>query len=217
MGFGDFCSCHLFTIVHPDSPVFVPKRQYERPSSSDANSMHSCCISKQHPIELVLVVACWCNVSVRTTSAADASLKPRVIATTDGEVDDRSSMICFLLYACDFDAVGMVQVNSKFQKHGHSGKKWIEAQLDAHEQVLPNLRKYNSDYPDTAKLRSVMRIGNETEADQPEAELIAESPPIFVYAAGDGTMRLAFARKRQKAISLQSAAMSQRLTERRAG
>ena len=67
----------------------------------------------------------------------------------------------FLLYTCDFDVAGIVQVNSKYQKHGHSDKKWIEAQLDAYEQVLPNLRKHNRDYPDTAKLRSVVRVGNE--------------------------------------------------------
>ena len=95
----------------------------------------------------------------------DSSQKPRVIATTDGEVDDRSSMIRFLLYACDFDVAGIVQVNSKFQKRGHSDKKWIEAQLDAYDVVLPNLRKHNPNYPDTALLRSVMRVGNETEAD----------------------------------------------------
>lgn len=94
-----------------------------------------------------------------------STARPRIIVTTDGEVDDRSSMIRFLLYACDFDVAGIVQVNSKFQKHGHSDKKWIEAQLDAYEQVLPNLRKHNPNYPDPQKLRSVMRVGNETEAD----------------------------------------------------
>lgn len=34
---------------------------------------------------------------------AGAPQKPRVIATTGGEVDDRSSMIRILLYTCDFD------------------------------------------------------------------------------------------------------------------
>ena len=96
---------------------------------------------------------------------AYAASKPRVIATTDGEVDDRSSMIRFLLYACDFDVAGIVEVNSKYQKRGHSNEKWIQAQLDAYEQVLPNLRKHNTGYPDTKTLRSVMRVGNETEAD----------------------------------------------------
>ena len=87
--------------------------------------------------------------------------RPRVIATTDGEVDDRSSMVRFLLYSCDFDVAGIVQVNSRFQKNGHSDKKWIEAQLDAYEQILPNLRKHNPNYPDASQLRSVLRVGNE--------------------------------------------------------
>ena len=95
------------------------------------------------------------------TPAASSIQKPRVIATTDGEVDDRSSMIRFLLYTCDFDVAGIVQVNSKYQKNGHSDKKWIEAELDAYKEVLPNLRKHNPDYPDTSKLRSVLRVGNE--------------------------------------------------------
>lgn len=90
-----------------------------------------------------------------------APQKPRVIATTDGEVDDRSTMIRFILYSCDFDVAGIVQVNSRYQKNGHSDKKWVEAELDAYEKVLPNLRKHNPDYPDASKLRSVIRIGNE--------------------------------------------------------
>jgi hypothetical protein len=96
---------------------------------------------------------------------SELSNRPRVIATTDGEVDDRSSMIRFLLYACDFEVAGLVQVNSKYQKRGHSDEKWIEAQLEAYEQVLPNLRKHNPSYPDAAALRAVMRIGNESEED----------------------------------------------------
>ena len=93
--------------------------------------------------------------------AQAAEVKPRVIATTDGEVDDHSSMIRFLLYTCDFDVAGIVEVNSKYQKNGHSKKPWLENQLAAYEQVLPNLRKHNPDYPSADSLRSVCRIGNE--------------------------------------------------------
>ena len=92
---------------------------------------------------------------------AGSLTKPRVIATTDGEVDDRSTMIRFLLDSCDFDVAGIVQVNSKYQKNGHSKERWLEKELAAYEQVLPNLRQHNPDYPDAAKLRSVCRVGNE--------------------------------------------------------
>jgi hypothetical protein len=94
-------------------------------------------------------------------SPAPSRSKPRVIATTDGEVDDHSSMIRFLLYACDFDVAGIVEVNSKYQKNGHSKEPWLENQLAAYEQVLQNLRKHNPDYPDAETLRGVCRVGNE--------------------------------------------------------
>jgi hypothetical protein len=91
--------------------------------------------------------------------------KPRVIATTDGEVDDRSSFVRFLMYASDYDVVGIVQNNSKFQKDGHSSEKWVEKELELYSQALPNLRVHNSNYPDAAKLRGVMRVGNENRDD----------------------------------------------------
>jgi hypothetical protein len=99
--------------------------------------------------------------SAAPAAKAGASPKPRVIATTDGEIDDHSSMIRFLLYTCDFDVAGIVEVNSKFQKNGHSNEPWLEYQLAAYEQVLPNLRKHNPDYPSAEYLRSVCRVGNE--------------------------------------------------------
>ena len=95
------------------------------------------------------------------SSAQDSIPKPRVIATTDGEIDDHSSMIRFLLYTCDFDVAGIVEVNSKYQKNGHSKEPWLEDQLDAYEKVLPNLRKHNPDYPSADYLRNVCRVGNE--------------------------------------------------------
>ena len=114
---------------------------------------------------MALITTQLASAQLAPAAEPGSSTSPRVIATTDGEVDDRSSMIRFLLYACDFDVAGIVEMNSKFQKHGHSKEKWIQAQLDAYEQVLPNLRKHHAGYPDTESLRNVMRVGNETEAD----------------------------------------------------
>jgi len=115
--------------------------------------------SETPPVPTVAVVP------VVKTPMQTQGTRPRVIATTDGEVDDRSTMIRFLLYSCDFDVAGIVEVNSKYQKNGHSDKKWIQAQLDAYEQILPNLRKHKPDYPDASQLRSVMRVGNENNKD----------------------------------------------------
>ena len=61
-------------------------------------------------------------------SLAQKVERPRVIVTTDGEIDDRSSMVRFLLYTCDFDVAGIVQVNG-VQKDGHSKEHWIEEQI----------------------------------------------------------------------------------------
>lgn len=88
--------------------------------------------------------------------AADG--QPRVIATTDGEVDDHSSMIRFQLYTCDFDVAGIVEVNSTYQGSGHRQEPWLENQLAAYEQVLPSLRKYNPDYPSADYLRVICSI-----------------------------------------------------------
>jgi hypothetical protein len=41
-------------------------------------------------------------------STAEASSRPRVIATTDGEIDDRDSMIRFLMYSNEWDIEGII-------------------------------------------------------------------------------------------------------------
>ena len=110
--------------------------------------------------------------------AERATAKPRVIITQDGEVDDRSSLVRFLLYASDFEVVGIVAVNSQYQKNGH-GRAWIDEQLDAYAAVLPNLRKHHPDFPSADYLRSVIRIGNENVADlhTPPADMQTRDTP----------------------------------------
>ena len=41
-----------------------------------------------------------------------AAEKPRVIVMTDGEVDDRCSMVRFLLYTNDLDVVAIIETSS---------------------------------------------------------------------------------------------------------
>ncbi|GII81262.1 hypothetical protein Sru01_62440 [Sphaerisporangium rufum] len=103
--------------------------------------------------------------TLTVSTAPPSTGRPRVIALTDGEVDDRSTMIRFLHYTSDFDVAGIVQTNSRYQKSGHSGEKWIEAQLANYAKVLPNLRRHNPGYPDASALQSVVRVGNENSAD----------------------------------------------------
>ena len=87
--------------------------------------------------------------------------KARVIAMTDGEVDDRSSMIRFLLYTNDIELLGIIQTSSCYQRKGWSSEKWIERQIDAYEEVYPNLIVHDPDYPTADYLRSVLYIGDE--------------------------------------------------------
>lgn len=91
--------------------------------------------------------------------------KPRLLVQTDGEVDDRSTMVRFLMYASDFDLEGIVQTNSRYQKEGHSKERWVEKEIELYAQALPNLRKHNKDYPDPEKISSLVKVGNETQAD----------------------------------------------------
>ena len=87
--------------------------------------------------------------------------KPRVVVMTDGEVDDRCSMVHFLLYTNDLQVDAIIQSNSCFQRKGWSSEPWIEEQIAAYEQVLSNLRVHDPDYPTADELRSVVYIGDE--------------------------------------------------------
>jgi hypothetical protein len=64
--------------------------------------------------------------------------RPRVVATTDGEIDDRCSMIRFLLYANEFEVEGLVYSSSRFHWLGQtwSGVEWINAQIGMYARVV---------------------------------------------------------------------------------
>ena len=87
--------------------------------------------------------------------------KPQVIVMTDGEVDDQSSMIRFLLYTCDLDVKAIIETNSKWQREGHSKEDWWENMLNAYEKVHPNLLVHHKDYPTADFLRSISFVGDE--------------------------------------------------------
>ena len=87
--------------------------------------------------------------------------KPRVIVMTDGEIDDHSSMIRFLLYTCDVEVCAVIETNSIFQRVGHSKEDWYENQLEAYGKIYPNLIKHNPDYPTVDKLRQISFVGDE--------------------------------------------------------
>src|SRR5574338_185764 len=115
--------------------------------------------------------------------------QPRVVVTTDPELDDSNSLIRYLLYSTDVRTEGLIYASSQFHWKGDgSGKKWsvpnreyfrvglnlcpceswrwapnerfIDDAIDVYERVYPNLRVHHADYPTPAALRSKIRWGN---------------------------------------------------------
>ena len=147
-----------------------------------------------------LCVACLLMVAPTLSATAE---KPRVIVTTDGETDDRCSMNRFLLYANDFEVLGLIHSSSKHHWKGdanHPEKKWepvswLDRQLDAYEAVYPSLRIHDADYPTPDYLRSQVFVGNiayegEMEAVTPGSQRIVEvllednPAPVWLQAWG---------------------------------
>lgn len=92
---------------------------------------------------------------------AQQEKKARVIVMTDGEIDDHSSMVRFLLYTCDVQLLAIIETNSVYQRKGHSNEDWYEKQLAAYEKVYPNLIMHNPNYPTVAEIRSKSFVGDE--------------------------------------------------------
>lgn len=121
--------------------------------------------------------------------AAANAAKPRVVVTTDPELDDSNSLLRYLLYSTDFRTEGLVYASSQFHWKGDGkGTKWfvpgreytrfglnlcpceswrwapnerfIDDAIDIYEQVYPNLRVHRADFPTPATLRSKIRWGN---------------------------------------------------------
>ena len=95
--------------------------------------------------------------------------KCRTVITTDGEVDDRDSVIRALLYANEMDIAGIVLTSSMYHYAGDgdkvepfrwTGTQWLTDFLDAYEQVYPNLCVHAEGYPEPDFLREHTKIGN---------------------------------------------------------
>ena len=128
--------------------------------------------------------------------------KTRVIVTTDGEIDDRCSMVRFLLYANEWDLRGLIHSSSKYHWKGNAETAahdwpdmvWLDRQLDAYEQVYAQLRKHDSTYPSPDDLRHLVFVGNiEAEGDMRAATpvptvlfkcFLSPTRPPFGYKLG---------------------------------
>ena len=111
---------------------------------------------KTHVARIFLVVAfCVC-------AGLPASARPRVIVTSDGEIDDECSLVRFLLYANEWDIEGIVTSSSQYHWQGHrwAGDDWAQPYLEAYAKVYPNLVKHDRDYPAPEYLRARTLLGN---------------------------------------------------------
>ncbi len=112
----------------------------------------------------ILLLLYLCSTTVRGQSEA----KPRVIVTTDGEFDDRCSMVRFLLYANEFDVQGIIHSSSKFHWKGNDTvaahqwheTSWIAEHLRAYAAVHSNLLEHDAAFPDPAYLEQRVYEGN---------------------------------------------------------
>lgn len=88
--------------------------------------------------------------------------RPRVIVTSDGEIDDQCSMVRFLLYTNECDVEGIVSSSSQYHAHDKNwaGDDWIDPALEAYAQVHPNLVKHDPRYPTPEYLRERIALGN---------------------------------------------------------
>ncbi|MBC8372341.1 MAG: DUF1593 domain-containing protein, partial [Planctomycetes bacterium] len=88
--------------------------------------------------------------------------RPRIIATTDGEIDDRCSMVRFLMYANEWNIEGIIYSSSGFHCKGKSwaGTKWIEEDIDQYAAGYENLKKHDPAYPTPEALKKLVYIGN---------------------------------------------------------
>jgi hypothetical protein len=134
--------------------------------------------------------------------------KPRVIVTSDGEIDDECSMVRFLLYTDQWDVEGIITSSSQYHSHGHNwaGDDWIDPYLKAYAEVYPNLIKHDPAYPTPEYLKERTVLGNvdsEGEMDKVTAgsQLIvkvlmddSDDRPIWLEAWG-GTNTIARALK----------------------
>jgi hypothetical protein len=161
-----------------------------------------------HHIFLILTLAAIstsCNDNFYTSDEPD---KPRIIVTSDGEIDDECSLVRFLLYTNEWDVEGIITSSSQYHWYGHhwAGNDWALPYLDAYEKVYPNLIKHDKNYPTPTYLKSVTLLGNvaaegEMDSITPGSEHIVkillddtDDNPIWIQAWG-GTNTIARALK----------------------
>lgn len=118
---------------------------------------------------LCLSIMFLVSINVYTAEGYADDERPRILVTTDGEIDDECSMVRFLLYANEFDIEGIVTSSSVYhwkggkkygKAHNWPGDDWLEPYMKAYAEVYPNLVKHDPLYPSPEYLRQRSFLGN---------------------------------------------------------
>jgi len=143
------------------------------------------------PALLVVALAGCATSGPGIASGAEVSARPhpRVVVTTDPELDDANSLIRYLLYSSDFRTEGLIYASSGYHWKGDgTGRKlsvpnreysrwgldlcpcaswrwaadehFIDIAVATYAQVYTNLRVHNPNYPIPSELQSKVRWGN---------------------------------------------------------
>ncbi len=120
-----------------------------------------------------------------TQAAWSEQSKPRIIITTDGEIDDMNGFIRFLHYANEFETEGLVYTSSMWHYAGDgrgtrftsrmphtarrygertelrwTGTNWMQGFIDLYAKSHENLLRHKPDFPSPKHLKSLVRVGN---------------------------------------------------------
>jgi Cellulose-binding Sde182, nucleoside hydrolase-like domain/Cellulose-binding protein Sde0182, C-terminal domain len=115
-----------------------------------------------HSLMTAGILSICCSAVLANPEPGSSNGRPRVIVTSDGEIDDECSMVRFLLYANEWDVEAIVTSSSQYHAHGHNwaGDDWAQPYLDAYAKVYPNLVKHDRRYPTPDYLRARTLLGN---------------------------------------------------------
>lgn len=135
-----------------------------------------------------LMAGCLASCSGEISKGGQEPQKPRLIVTTDPELDDNNSLIRFILHTDEFKVEGLVYSSSCWHWKGdgkgtifhggiHQGPmggdglqqmRWppegdtlfIDRVLNAYTKVYPNLKVHDPEFPAPDSLKAVVRWGN---------------------------------------------------------
>lgn len=116
-------------------------------------------------IGIILFLSFGSHTSVVAETSGDDN-RTRVIVITDGEEDDKASMVRFLLSSNDFKVEAIVNSSSQFHWVGGKGWNalkpvtWVRDYINLYARVYKNLLQHDYRYPSPDYLLERWKVGN---------------------------------------------------------